>query len=377
MVRCVEFYDKLERDGNFCGLSGPSLSNIKFYKEIVTKLEDRGITEEFTIVNFSEGASRPLHKIKGDEDLMDKVLENIAGRIKVGGSITAGDVTDWINSAKQPEEKPDTDAPDGKHPPDIKKELSKDEYIEKYPETVDCLESGCTKIKKVRSDLHICEVTGMRPENMLGKFPVGCHKRNRDPNSTDRVLPEKSDSNSPPGESEDDTPGYQEILNKQLPQCRKRNCPELIDEEGEIMADCKVMARREDEGKPWRRNGCPMRPEVPPPKQKGTSGERNGTKRDPVKPPDDLPGECKECGKWANCMAAGPGEKGCVQEKEKPQPPPQREFLVVAGREDQELLQQLIDRGEVDKLEEAVQVVFEAGCQILRDKVEAAGGGPS
>jgi len=540
MVRCLEFYQKLEKDGNFCGLSGPSLSNIRFYKEVVNTLFTRsGIDPEFTIVNFSEGASRPLHKIKNDEDLLERVLDNIAGRLKVGGSISTGDVRDWIETANEdaslrsaapggtrPKELSIDDLrdpgptrlsdkmqtpPAGWHPStngcygclllgyardegrktpyhicceagrppfgmeecplgtgpirkvdcehwgedtlchatadtlcdpakmkrvhcpiahpealelirrqagrnpqngrltteycklrdckDLKKremnntlecaisgmvpgnmmecpkngsgagkfdkylpqgnspeiELDEkpnsnstpgelwEEYTKKYPEPADCRESGCLKIKKIRQDLHICEITGMRPENMLGKFPVGCYKRK--PEST---------------EEDDDTPGYQEFLNRQLPQCRKRKCPNLVDEEGDVMADCKVMARREDEGKPWRRNGCPLRPEIPPPKAKGTGKPK--------------PVITALVGRDTVQVIQSTDPRVSVDKEPRPAGslpiPQQREFLVVVGREDLGTLQQLIDHGDVDKIEEAAQIAFDAGIQILQERLE-------
>lgn len=506
MVRCLEFYQKLEKDGNFCGLSGPSLSNIRFYKEIVNTLFTRsGIDPEFTIVNFSEGASRPLHKIRNDEDFLEKVLDNIAGRLKVGGSISAGDVRDWIETANEdaslrsaaPEESPGPvpeprqlsevlTPPAGWHPSTnscygclllgyARDEGKKTPYhicceagrppygMEKCPlgtgpiRKVDCdlwgedmlchatadtlcdpakmkkahcpiahpealelirrqagrnSQNGrltteycklrdCPDLKKREMNNTLeCAISGMVPGNMMEcpknvpapgtlkcipeEGEVDCIWWDRDrktcgDDEPDCTPEERKIRNCPltpppkptpiptetPGESEDDTPGYQEFLNRQLPRCRQKNCPDLIDEEGDVMADCKVMARREDTKSPWRRYDCPLRPDIPAPKQKGTLGKpkpvitaivgRNTVQvthsSDPRVPVDKEP----------RPIGSPPAPVDI---------PRQREFLVVAGREDLDVLQRLVDHGDVDKIEEAVQVALDAGIQTLRERLE-------
>ncbi len=396
MTRCLEFYEKFDRDGNFCGLSKSTVSQILSYKEILNDLHDESVDKKFAIANFTEGASRPLHKIRENKGLYNKVLVLIADHLKKGDAVSAGDVETWIALEEEKVEQGDdehtckacgdpietpaqasirelttayckeracphlkkremnntlacelADKVPGnlaacpldekkqeKPAPGKKDALSEEEYRAKYPDTAECLDSGCTKIKRVKPDLHICEAAGMRPENMLGKYPDGCHKKEPEPKKDQEEPPiEGFDPMKYPVEAacmklgctrlqrrqgewanlrycqgtnkapdnltefpdgcpqkktedpaeEDDTPGYQEHLNKQLARCRQKKCPHLIDEEGDIMADCEIMANREDNPKTrWRRNDCPLQPEVPPARPgstRSTMTVREGPKR--------------------------------------------------------------------------------------------------
>ncbi len=194
MVRCKEWWEKFEKDGNFCGLSKPMLSNISFHKGIVDEVCKRGGDPEFTFVNFPEGASRPLHKIKDDESLLGKVLDNIAGRLKVGGSITANDVKDWIELASQPEEDRGdallrSGAPAGARPTEVSiKDLQDFPGPTRLSDTLKttppagwhpstngcygCVVLGYTRDEGKKTPYHICCEAG-RPPYGMEKCPLG------------------------------------------------------------------------------------------------------------------------------------------------------------------------------------------------------------
>lgn len=103
MTRCPEFYAKLLKDGNFCGLSDGAISQIKGYLETVDKIASRGVPKEQVMERFPEGAARPLLSLKDDETRL-KALNYVISRLKDGEKITAGDlkssIKDWLGAGK-------------------------------------------------------------------------------------------------------------------------------------------------------------------------------------------------------------------------------------------------------------------------------------
>ena len=98
MVRCVDFYRKMEKEGNFCGLTKSAISMINAYKTTVQEnIAERGVDPELAFINFSEGSHRVLSKVRDNPTAYNKVLDNIAGRLKNGRRVTARDVRYWIN----------------------------------------------------------------------------------------------------------------------------------------------------------------------------------------------------------------------------------------------------------------------------------------
>lgn len=70
MTRCREFYDKVKKEGNFCGMSETSLNEVTSYIEL--------INERPAFAGFSEGALRPLIREQNEElkkTIMDNILE--------------------------------------------------------------------------------------------------------------------------------------------------------------------------------------------------------------------------------------------------------------------------------------------------------------
>ena len=75
MTRCEEFYDKVEKDGNFCGMSESTVNEVK--QVIVFKKEHT----EFSV--FSENAIKPLIR-EQDPEVKAKVISLVenAGNLK-------------------------------------------------------------------------------------------------------------------------------------------------------------------------------------------------------------------------------------------------------------------------------------------------------
>ncbi len=117
MTRCTEFYEKIERDGyEWCTKDPATVSRINSYLKAANELSRRGIEKKLTFGNLSEGVIRPLLSLK-DEEIQNKVLDNVAGMIQRKGKPSASDIQTWIRAAKgedtplPPEKKPPRPAP--------------------------------------------------------------------------------------------------------------------------------------------------------------------------------------------------------------------------------------------------------------------------
>lgn len=101
MTRCPEFYDKLERDGNFCGLSPGAISQIKAYRELIDKIQKQGIDRTAAYEHFPAGAAREITAVKDDET-RTKGLNYVISVLKEGKSVTAPElktqIGNWLKS---------------------------------------------------------------------------------------------------------------------------------------------------------------------------------------------------------------------------------------------------------------------------------------
>ena len=99
MTRCEEFYEKVEKDGNFCGLDETAYSRLLAYRDLQKNNP--------TIVGLSEGAARDLVK-EPNEDVKAKAIEVIAKQLKDGEKVTAKIVKeDLINAGHEEKVKED------------------------------------------------------------------------------------------------------------------------------------------------------------------------------------------------------------------------------------------------------------------------------
>lgn len=80
MTRCDEFYEKVEKDGNFCGMRDNAYRDLMAYRDLL-KSND-------TIVSLSEGAALPLIR-EPNEEVKAKAIEVIAKQLKSGEKVTA------------------------------------------------------------------------------------------------------------------------------------------------------------------------------------------------------------------------------------------------------------------------------------------------
>jgi hypothetical protein len=103
MTRCEEFYRKVEKDGNFCGMSESSISDVKQYREL--------LAENSAIADLTEGAARGLIREK-DKDVKAKAIEVIAKQLKDGEKVTAKIVKEDLKNAGHEEKEVDVQNPE-------------------------------------------------------------------------------------------------------------------------------------------------------------------------------------------------------------------------------------------------------------------------
>lgn len=76
MTRCKEFYDKWEKEPNWCEKCPDAVKLIDNYIKLTKELENLGIPKETTLVGLTERAARPLLAEK-DPIVRDKVIESV------------------------------------------------------------------------------------------------------------------------------------------------------------------------------------------------------------------------------------------------------------------------------------------------------------
>jgi hypothetical protein len=76
MTRCPEFYEKWEKEPNWCDKCPSAVSQINSYLEWVGELETAGVDRDFTFVNLPEAVARNLFSIK-DEHSKKETVKNL------------------------------------------------------------------------------------------------------------------------------------------------------------------------------------------------------------------------------------------------------------------------------------------------------------
>ncbi len=99
MGRCLAFYRRWEEEGgeNWCEKTPGAVSQINSYIDLVKSIEklDPELPKDFTIVNISEGAARPIVSIKDPkvkEKVIDKVRDSLKAKKKYKESMVKGDL---------------------------------------------------------------------------------------------------------------------------------------------------------------------------------------------------------------------------------------------------------------------------------------------
>lgn len=95
-MRCNEFWDKWEKEPNFCGLSAQSISEIKGYLELRDKVVKMGIQKTAFYENCPSGACRPVLRLSDDETRTD-ATNYIIACLKRGEKVTQGDLKGFVD----------------------------------------------------------------------------------------------------------------------------------------------------------------------------------------------------------------------------------------------------------------------------------------
>lgn len=82
MTRCIDFYEKWEKEPNFCEMTASSMSRINGYIELIEKLEkEYDLPRKLTIGKLSEGAARPVATLR-DGEFKNAAVKIIAARLR-------------------------------------------------------------------------------------------------------------------------------------------------------------------------------------------------------------------------------------------------------------------------------------------------------
>ncbi|MDD5048067.1 MAG: hypothetical protein PHH09_03995 [Methanoregulaceae archaeon] len=287
-------------------------------------------------------------RLKGCPDLQPRQKLNDADDSTVRYECVRSGLLPGSLQCPEPKEEPveeiSPDKSDTAIPDEPTGEVPEPEYLEQYPVTAACLALECTHLKETSSrrigKLHVCELSGQRPENMVGELPDGCPKKKiRAP---------------------DEEPVIDKYLEKQFGQCQKKACPEIVWTPEEIY--CKVMKDRD-----WKRYDCPIRPKVPEVKP--------GTLKHA--PPQAATG----VGEAAAIIAAHQSENTEPSEERESgairrainlltDKPDVEEYTVKAGRHEQVTIRNMIKYGDALDEQAAVQMMFKDGAALWLDKME-------
>lgn len=93
MTRCQAFYDKWERDPNFCDKSISTVKRIDHYLDLVHEIEAEGADVGAIYKMFSESVAREVFNLDGTK--RKDIVFNAAGKIKRGERVTVSDIRAW------------------------------------------------------------------------------------------------------------------------------------------------------------------------------------------------------------------------------------------------------------------------------------------
>jgi len=107
MAHCVDFYKKIKRDGNFCGLTRQSMRAISLYFDFAAELSDLGLPEEIVYKYLPQSAY--LHSympaLKKDSIIRRSTLDKIVSQISSNKKITSKQLRKWVGVDTFTEEK--------------------------------------------------------------------------------------------------------------------------------------------------------------------------------------------------------------------------------------------------------------------------------
>ena len=129
MTRCKAFYDKWEKDPNFCDKSISTVQRIDHYLDLVHEIEAEGADIGAIYRKFPEAAAREV--LKAGDEKREEIIQNTASMIKRGEKVSPADIRTWSGVESPPigtKRSPDNE---------VKEKVSivqdEDGYVEKRP----------------------------------------------------------------------------------------------------------------------------------------------------------------------------------------------------------------------------------------------------
>jgi hypothetical protein len=95
MTRCQAFYEKWEKDPNFCDKSLATVKRIDHYLDLVHELEEAGADAGAIYRKFSEGTAREILNLKATPEMRKSIIDNAAGLIIRGEKVSVADIRAW------------------------------------------------------------------------------------------------------------------------------------------------------------------------------------------------------------------------------------------------------------------------------------------
>jgi hypothetical protein len=83
MTRCKEFYERWEKDPNWCEKCPDSVRKINRYIDLIDAINIDEVPKKNTFVSLPEGAARPLLEIQ-DNILKEKVISSVRNALESG-----------------------------------------------------------------------------------------------------------------------------------------------------------------------------------------------------------------------------------------------------------------------------------------------------
>jgi hypothetical protein len=140
MTRCLEYYDKWEKEPNWCNLCASAVSQINSYIELVNEIENAGADRKFTMVNLPERVARPIYTIK-DPKARAETVKNLVEYLKQSNSkkLDALQLHNLLGIGKCRQSEPST----------ITTKIHRNEKkIEQYQERIRTLEQENAELRK-------------------------------------------------------------------------------------------------------------------------------------------------------------------------------------------------------------------------------------
>jgi predicted HNH restriction endonuclease len=99
VTRCAEFYEKWNRDPNWCEKNQRTVEHIDNYIGILNTFEKRGIAKKLVVPRLSEYVARSLFE-KKNKQIKDQLIERLADILRSGKRCTSSDMKRLVSELR-------------------------------------------------------------------------------------------------------------------------------------------------------------------------------------------------------------------------------------------------------------------------------------